>query len=33
MDFLDPGAPALLHPEGIVAPQTTGPSGPVTPPS
>jgi len=33
MGFLDPGAPALLHPEGILAPETTGPSGPVQPTS
>ncbi len=33
MDFLDPGAPALLHPQGIVAPAATGPSGPVQPTS
>jgi phospholipase C len=33
MDFLDPGPPALLHPEGILAPEATGPSGPVQPAS
>jgi phospholipase C len=33
MDFLVPGPPALLHPEGLVGPQPTGPSGPVTPAS
>jgi phospholipase C len=31
MDFLDSGAPALLRPTGIVAPEPTGPSGPVQP--
>jgi phospholipase C len=30
-DFLDPSVAALLHPQGIVGPQATGPSGPVTP--
>jgi phospholipase C len=33
MDFLDPGPPALLRPEGILAPQPPGPSGPVQPTS